>query len=116
MATERLVEGWTQRLVFILKKGTLTNGVWVYAPFPRIEIEGTEVTLAISDKDGNPITIVGEVGWLDLDASTVYFDPDEDDLAAILSPYTVHWKIEDVQHKVIFIPKGIGDLWEVFAQ
>lgn len=116
MAIEKLVEGWTQRLTFQLKKGVLTNDIWVFAPIPREEIEGTTVTLVLRDKSGAVVDTVGDTGWLSLDASVVYYDPDAADLVAAKTPHTAHWKIHDVSGKDIYIPKGVGDDWLVSPQ
>jgi hypothetical protein len=116
MIVERLVEGWTQRLTFQLKKGTLTGGSWVYAAIPRVEIEGTTLALVLKSKDGTVVPTTGDVGWLDLDASTVYYDPDATDLKAADSPLTAHWSITDVSGKTVFIPKGESDVWIVAEQ
>jgi len=114
MAIERLVEGWTQRLIFQLKKWDTVTEDWI--PIPAVEINGTTVTLIMRDKDGVAITIAGTVGWLSTDNATVYFDPDDEDLQAADSPIAVHWKIHDTSHKDVFIPKGEGDVWIVSAQ
>jgi hypothetical protein len=117
MSVERLVQAWTQRLLFQLQKGTLgSDGKWTYAAIPRVEIEGTTVTLVLKNSAGTEIATTGDTGWYDLDAAIVYYDPDSTDLLAADSPVTAHWKIHDVSGKDVYIPKGPPDVWIISAQ
>lgn len=96
-----ITEGWTDRLgPFVLR----VDGT----PFDMTGMNS--ISLVLRNKNGGTVDTSGDVTQ-DVDPTTgkVYYKPDSTDFKATLSPYTVHWKVEDGAGDIVFFPNGEAD-------
>ncbi len=105
MAWQRLNEGWTKALDFILKD--LDSGV-------PVNLAGATVTLVLKRQDGILIHTEGNVSIIDAAAGHIRYTPDPSDFVAKHAPYLAHFKIV-VGTEVLFVPNGPEDQVQVYA-
>ena len=91
-----ITEGWTKRLTWqILADGAAFDGTGF-----------TVSDIRITGKDGTIVDVTGDIGWVTAASGTVYYDPDATDFDADLSPYTIHFVIQDGSGKQLSVPNG----------
>ena len=98
-----IVEGWTERLEFLL----LSDG-----EAPGVPLTGT-AELVLKDNTGTAVDTAGDVAILDAPTWRVGYTPDAADMTAALSPYTLHWKVTQ-GGATFFFPSGPADLIRVY--
>lgn len=109
--TNRFTEGWTGPIEYQLLHEDPDTGEQT-----TFDASDTTPSLVIHDKDGETVTLKGTTEWVDAATSKVRFLPDDEDLVADGSPYTVRFKVTDQTGKDVFFPQGEAMVWRVFSQ
>ncbi len=92
-----VTEGWTDELgPFSL----FTNDTDPFDP------SNYDVELILKRRSGDVVDTTGKTRNAD---QKVYFKPEDGDLLHKYSPYTMHWKVTDINGDVVFFPHGAPD-------
>jgi hypothetical protein len=108
---QQLVEGWTERV----RTKLLVDGAALDLTAYAGDDPPASIVMELYGRNGRQVEYEGTAGVEEGSAEEgiVYFDPDEDDLKASLSPYKVRWKVTDSFGKVVFFPNGDPEVWTV---
>lgn len=104
--TMTIREGWTERIRYRLTRNS---------PAVVMDLTGMSIALVGKDTLGNPLAFTGTVGSDDPTGGAVYFDPSDDDLVALRSPFYVRWEVTDTSNKSAFFPRSNPITWIVQA-
>lgn len=104
MATKRLVEGWTEPILYnLFRDGAAWNAT------------GMLIALAAVDTRGVSLTVSGTTDWASASQSQARFTPDATDLKASRSPILVRFKVTDGV-KVSYYPQDEPLHWVIDKQ
>jgi hypothetical protein len=81
-----------------------------------INLLGCTVALLLSDRKGNTIASPGTVSITDSANGKIKLAPtDTSVFVSDNGPYTARWKITDASTKVLYVPTGPRDIWEIIG-